>query len=307
MTKRSCKVALIALTLALSACSSTIETPYGPPVAFDGTAYCTEVDRTAPISIPADVTTRLDSGVKNDPAVADALLVKAAIEIAHAAETVEACQDIFNRGQSLFSNTLATSRKNLAGEGGFDPSSDPEILNTQTDITRLWREDQSARGALLGLSTKDRSGSAFWAQRLATAHAIRIDTASLPAIRRHAQTYGWIDRKRFGHKVSAHAWILVQHADDNPDFQAQMLAAMEPYLSRGEVSKKNYAYLWDRVAVNTGRKQRYGTQPTWQCDDSGKMALKPLEDPENVNARRADMGLGTVEDGLAEMEASVCR
>ena len=81
---------------------------------------------------------------------------------------------------------------------------------------------------------------------------------------------------------------------------------MEPYLEPGGVLKRNYAYLWDRVAVNSDRKQRYGTQPTWECTPEGKLTLKPLEDPENVNARRAAMGLGTGEDGLAGMAKSVC-
>lgn len=81
---------------------------------------------------------------------------------------------------------------------------------------------------------------------------------------------------------------------------------MEPYVESGGVRRKHYAYLYDRVAVNTGRMQRYGTQPTWQCEDDGSMQLKPLEDPARVNDRRAEMGLNTVEEGLAEMTRQVC-
>jgi len=119
------------------------------------------------------------------------------------------------------------------------------------------------------------------------------------------EEYGWIDIKRVRKKVSDHAWLLVQHADDHVEFQAKALARMEPYLKTGGVKAKNYAYLWDRVAVNTGRKQRYGTQPTWECTD-GKLELEPLEDPENVNERRAKMGMNTVEDSLDYMALSVC-
>ena len=82
---------------------------------------------------------------------------------------------------------------------------------------------------------------------------------------------------------------------------------MEPYLKTQGVSKKNYAFLWDRVAVNSGEKQRYGTQPTWVCTSDGNLTLKPLEDPENVNVRRAEMGMNTVEEGLEEMANSICR
>ncbi len=80
---------------------------------------------------------------------------------------------------------------------------------------------------------------------------------------------------------------------------------MPPLLEGGGVSPKNYAYLWDTVAVNAGRKQRYGTQPTWQCND-GQMGLKPLEDPDQVDLRRAEMGLNTAQQGLQAMIQQFC-
>jgi len=120
------------------------------------------------------------------------------------------------------------------------------------------------------------------------------------------ETYDWIDIKRFGKKVSAHAWIIVQHADDDPEFQAEVLRKMEPYLKSEGIKPSNYAFLWDRVAVNMGRKQRYGTQPTWECEN-GKLTLEPLEDPENVNARRKQMDMDTVEEGLKKMARGICR
>jgi hypothetical protein len=98
----------------------------------------------------------------------------------------------------------------------------------------------------------------------------------------------------------------VQHADDDPDFQTLALGRMEPYLKSGRVKPANYAFLWDRVAVNTGKKQRYGTQPTWECTD-GKLELQPLEDPDNVNKRRAAMNMDTAEEGLENMARGVCR
>ena len=84
-----------------------------------------------------------------------------------------------------------------------------------------------------------------------------------------------------------------------------MMKGFGKYLATGGVSKKNYAYLWDRVAVNHDREQRYGTQPDWDCKD-GKLELRPVEDPDNLDARRTEMGLGPVEQALAQMAANVC-
>ncbi len=120
------------------------------------------------------------------------------------------------------------------------------------------------------------------------------------------QDYDWIDKKRFGKRVSMAAWLVVQHADHDVALQKLALQRMEPYLKSKKVSKGDYAYLWDRVAVNSGKKQRYGTQPDWECTAEGTLNLQPLEDPETVNKRRKKMGLGPVEAALAGMAKSVC-
>jgi len=193
----------------------------------------------------------------------------------------------------------------LAKLGDFKPSNNPVTLNIQTEITRHWREDQSSRGAYLSLATQDKNGAPFWAQRLSTAHSLRVDGRSKAYIEQLVDDYQWIDIKRFGNKVSDHAWILVQHADRDPKFQSHVLEAMGPYLKKGTIKAANYAFLWDRVAVNTGRKQRYGTQPTWECKD-GKLQLQPMEDPDNVNKRRAQMKMNSVEQGLQQMAQGVC-
>ncbi|KAK0351541.1 hypothetical protein LTR94_024562, partial [Friedmanniomyces endolithicus] len=57
-------------------------------------------------------------------------------------------------------------------------------------------------------------------------------------------------------RASNAAWLMAQHADRDPQFQAMM----EPLVKSGEVSLANYAYLFDRIAVGADRPQRYGTQ-----------------------------------------------
>ena len=60
-----------------------------------------------------------------------------------------------------------------------------------------------------------------------------------------------------------------------------------------EVSKANLAYLIDRVLVNEGKKQLYGTQ-FWFMN--GKMEPRPIEDEANIDKRREEMGLGSFAD-----------
>ena len=53
------------------------------------------------------------------------------------------------------------------------------------------------------------------------------------------------------------------------------------------------ALMEDRILMENGRKQKYGSQLRSQGD--GPLLLYPVEDPEHVNERRAAMGLETIE------------
>ena len=98
---------------------------------------------------------------------------------------------------------------------------------------------------------------------------------------------GWPKVTLVGKEGAEAAWLLVQHADAEPKFQRKCLDLMTA-LPKDEVSQRNLAYLTDRVLLAEGKKQIYGTQ--FQTVD-GKMEPKPLDDPANVDRRRAEAGL----------------
>ena len=288
-------------------CATATETEFSEALRFSGGPYCEQVVRDAPKEIPDDILSILENEVtaKDGYEIANAMLVTAAIEIAHASENTEACRNAFRKGEQLFYRFLESKQNAFQDFGGARLKRNADIRDVQTNLIRLWREDQSARGVYVALQTDDTSGASYWAERLAAAHTSRIDETSKQYIKTTLDDYDWIDRRRFGRAVSNHAWLLVQHADDDPAFQRLALERMEGYLDNRGIDLANYAFLWDRVAVNTGREQRYGTQPDWNCVN-GKMKLQPLEDPENVNQRRKGMGLGTVEEGLDLMNFQTC-
>ncbi len=279
-----------------------------PVSSFDAGYYCDTVDRDGETSKPADVLAMLDKDApkSNGYALANAVLISAAIDIAHASSDPAACRATIAQGKAKFEDTYAGVLAEVKKQRRHRYKRREPIRTIQQRIAQHWQEDQAGRVAYLNLRTDDRVGSDFWAARLSVANSRQSDEASKRYIEQVMDSYDWIDRKRFGGVYSDHAWILVQHADTYPEFQAEVLRRMEPYLENGGVKRKNYAYLFDRVAVNTGQLQLYGTQPTWECEDDGTMKLKPLKDPVTVNARRAEMGLNSVEAGLAEMTRSVC-
>lgn len=69
---------------------------------------------------------------------------------------------------------------------------------------------------------------------------------------------------------------------------------------REAVAKKlaapaNLALLEDRAALREGRKQTYGSQLSTD-PETGQNTLQPLEDPDNVDKRRASVGLEPIAD-----------
>ncbi len=113
--------------------------------------------------------------------------------------------------------------------------------------------------------------------------------------------YGYPTSNKVGTEASHHFFVLIQHADAEPNFQKEMLPILDRLSRKGEISRKDYAYLYDRVKRNTGGKQRYGTQPSYGkggtlFDENNRIILPPdLEDPKNVDKRRKSVGLEPIE------------
>lgn len=99
-----------------------------------------------------------------------------------------------------------------------------------------------------------------------------------------------------GKKGSQHFWLMVQHCDADPAFQSRVLEKLKIEVDNKNADGSNYGLLTDRVKINTGQKQIYGTQVTY--NSLGQAYPKDLADSVNVNKRRAEVGLEPIEDYL---------
>jgi len=116
-----------------------------------------------------------------------------------------------------------------------------------------------------------------------------IDLANTKRVKQFIDEHGWLTISRFGPQADQQAWLLVQHADRDVEFQKRVLALLEPLVAKGETEPSHFAYLYDRVASGEGRPQRYGTQG--RCVGPGKWEPDALENPAEVDALRATVGL----------------
>ncbi|CAN5459860.1 hypothetical protein BH10PSE14_BH10PSE14_38970 [soil metagenome] len=150
--------------------------------------------------------------------------------------------------------------------------------------------DQAWRGAQFDRPHDDVTAEAitwrFWPRQC---HIDNDNTAWLKTI---VAQGAWPIVSRDGDEAANDAWLLAQHADQDPVFQKTVLALIAPLVAKKEALGKNYALLFDRVATAEHRPQRYGTQSGAGKD--GCLAVDPVEDHAGLDARRATMGLDSL-------------
>lgn len=101
--------------------------------------------------------------------------------------------------------------------------------------------------------------------------------------------HGWPTAALVGAEAARRAWLVAQHADRQLDLQRRALALLEEAVAAGDAEAAQLAMLRDRVLVNEGHPQRYGTQIAGV--DGGAPVPWPCESPEDLDARRAEVGL----------------
>ncbi|MFT3677415.1 MAG: hypothetical protein QM781_16070 [Chitinophagaceae bacterium] len=116
--------------------------------------------------------------------------------------------------------------------------------------------------------------------------------------------YGFLGFDKVGKDGSNHFWLLVQHCDKYPEFQRKVLKAMDKEVKKDNANANNYAYLYDRVKVNAGEKQMFGTQVTYEVNTTGRAIPKfGLTDSLHVDQLRKEYSLGPLKEYLNEMTA----
>lgn len=154
-------------------------------------------------------------------------------------------------------------------EKHFKSLGNPELAK---ELLRRMAEDQKARTA-----------------NPIDAHALeKIDTENTQWLDAAVAKHGWPGKSMVGTDGAQAAWLLVQHADRDPKFQRRCLDLVQEAFKKGETTGQQVAYLTDRVLVNEGKKQLYGTQ---FFGSGAELRPRPIEDEANVDARRKEMGL----------------
>lgn len=103
--------------------------------------------------------------------------------------------------------------------------------------------------------------------------------------------HGWPGEDVVGEDGAKAAWFIAQHSIGEPRFQRESLLLLKACAAEGRTPAWQAAYLEDRIAMQEGRPQRFGTQ--WMDDPSdGRTRPWQIADPARVDELRASVGLG---------------
>ncbi|SFC28048.1 hypothetical protein SAMN05421780_104112 [Flexibacter flexilis DSM 6793] len=118
----------------------------------------------------------------------------------------------------------------------------------------------------------------------------------------YVRQYGFLGYNEVGQDGAKCFWLMVQHCDKFPAFQRQVLKSMRKEVKKGNANAENYAFLYDRVKVNAGQKQLFGTQVDYLVQTTGRAIPKfGISDILHLHKRRADYGLLPIREYLNQM------
>ncbi len=167
--------------------------------------------------------------------------------------------------------------------------------------------NESLRAELLEMERADRAKRAELVQR-GELHRFayhpemeEVHRSHNARIRAIIEIHGWPGKSLVGEDGCRAAGFIVQHAILDPELQRLCVELLAEAVERGEAEGFMLALLTDRVLIQEGKLQIYGTQYTGA--PGGGVGPLPIADPETVDDRRRAVGLPPLAENTARLNA----
>ena len=157
-----------------------------------------------------------------------------------------------------------------------------ELLKMQEDDQKYRNEVEEIEKMALAADEKQKKVSALWEKQE------KVDKRNIKRLVQIINKYGWPGRSMVGKEGSLTAFLVIQHAD--LEYQKQYFPLLKEAVKRGEADSQDAALLEDRILMREGKKQIYGSQLHYN-EVTKQLELWPIEDEDEVDARRARVGL----------------
>lgn len=165
----------------------------------------------------------------------------------------------------------------------------------------VYDKDQAARAWTVGMA----SLSADEIEKY-TAEMERVDSLNQTMVFDILDNDGW--PSNLSDNANRAIWIVIDHSDLTS--RSKYLSFVRAKADEGILDKSDYAMLNDRVLMEEGKPQVYGTQikmaATFDGEDMAmQLYLWPVENPDALDSLRRSVGLSPIEEYLRSSSESV--
>ncbi len=125
------------------------------------------------------------------------------------------------------------------------------------------------------------------------------DSINVIKVKEVLDKYAWLGADIIGKRGNSTLFLVIQHADHAT--QEKYLSMLRDAVKNGKAKASNLALMEDRVLLGQGKKQIYGSQ-IGMDNETQLYYVSPLEDPDNVDKRRAAVGLEPMADYVKDWQ-----
>lgn len=174
----------------------------------------------------------------------------------------------------------------------------PEL---RTELLTMLKADQEIREKIIKLSKESGESKDMEFFRSVQEKSNSIDKANTERLKEIIKKIDWPEPTKVGTDGQEAAFLIIQHSNSQ-DFMEEMLPVIEMQYKAGKISGQSFALIKDRVLVNRGNPQLYGTQASIQ---QGKLTFPPIKDYANVDKRRSEVGLPLLAEYRAKLKSQM--
>ena len=158
----------------------------------------------------------------------------------------------------------------------------------QVELIKMFVDDQAARGNVMDeLLVKYNLNK----EEITTDDGVTVDARNRDRLKEIFREHGFPTKAMVGPDAMHGIFLMIQHADGDPEWQKSQLTNIEQAVKQRDLDGQSYAYLYDRIMVNSGEKQLYGTQFS-QVDPINKIVtLAETDRMDSLDYRRREVGM----------------
>ncbi|HAS39930.1 MAG TPA: hypothetical protein DCS93_05595 [Microscillaceae bacterium] len=186
--------------------------------------------------------------------------------------------------------------------GVYAQNTQPDYKALRNQLEAIYKTDQGVRKDFMKVFKKGPKDPAY---KKLIKQMKQVDEKNLRQVTALLDKYGWLPYSKVGEMAGNAQFLVIQHA--NLKMMQKYLPQMKKMAAKNEASKYNVALMEDRVLMNLGKKQIYGSQARSlfkKGATQSRLFIWPIEDVQNVNKRRKAMGFTrTVEQQAKDMGA----